>query len=43
MESGVLYYNSAVVGQSIQDLYLGGKTLKQVLQTINADRNKMFK
>lgn len=41
-ESGVKFWNQSVIGKLVQDLYLGGKTPKQVLEAIDADRAKMF-
>lgn len=42
-EGGVQFWNGSVIGKMIQDLYLGGKTPKQVLESIDAERAKMFK
>jgi raffinose/stachyose/melibiose transport system substrate-binding protein len=41
-EGGVKYWNQSVIGKLVQDLYLGGKTPKQVLEAIDSDREKMF-
>ncbi|MEC0226533.1 ABC transporter substrate-binding protein [Paenibacillus alba] len=42
-EGGVQFFNQSTIGKAVQDLYLGGKTPKQVLESIDADRAKMFK
>ncbi|WP_018757300.1 ABC transporter substrate-binding protein [Paenibacillus terrigena] len=41
-EGGVKFWNQSVIGKLVQDLYLGGKTPKQVLEAIDSDRAKMF-
>lgn len=40
--AGTPYYNADNIGKVYQDLYLGTKTPKQVLDKIDADRAKMF-
>lgn len=41
-EGGVLYWDQPTIGKLVQELYLGGKTPKQVLEAIDAYRAKMF-
>ena len=41
-EGGVQFWNQSTIGKLVQDLYLGGKTPKQVLEAIDDDRSKMF-
>ncbi|WP_314587447.1 ABC transporter substrate-binding protein [Paenibacillus terrigena] len=42
MEYGVLYWDNTTVGKYIQDMMLGGLTPKQVLESIDKDRAKLF-
>jgi len=42
MEYGVLYWDNTQVGVYMQEMLLGNKTAKQVLESIDADRQKMF-
>ncbi len=42
-EGGVTFWDSSVIGKLVQELYLGIKTPKQVLDSIDAYRAKMFK
>lgn len=43
MGDAVQFVDTGLMGRNIQEMLLGGKTPKQVLQAIDADRNKMFK
>lgn len=42
MEYGVLYWDNTQVGMYMQEMLLGNKTAKEVLESIDADRQKMF-
>lgn len=42
MEYGVMYWDNTQVGVYIQEMLLGDKTPEQVLEAIDADRQKMF-
>ena len=42
MEYGVLYWDNTQVGVYMQEMLLGNKTAKEVLASIDADRQKMF-
>lgn len=42
-EGGVLYWDQSTIGKLVQEMYLGTKTPKQVLEAIDAYRDKMFK
>lgn len=42
MEYGVLYWDNTAVGKYIQEMLLGQKSAKQVLESIDNDRQKMF-
>lgn len=42
MEYGVLYWDNTVVGKYIQELMLGNKNPKEVLEAIDKDRKKLF-
>lgn len=42
MEYGVLYWDNTQVGVYMQEMLLGNKTAKQVLESIDGDRQKMF-
>lgn len=42
MEYGVKYWDNQAVGTYMQEMLLGSKTAKQVLESIDADREKMF-
>lgn len=42
MEYGVLYWDNTQVGVYIQEMLMGNKTAKEVLEAIDGDRQKMF-
>lgn len=42
-ESGIMYWDQSTIGKLVQEMYLGGKTSKQVLEGIDSFREKMFK
>lgn len=42
MEYGVMYWDNTAVGKYMQEMLLGSKTAKQVLESIDSDRQKMF-
>ena len=42
LEYGILYWDNTQVGKYIQEMMLGAKTPKQVLEAIDGDRAKMF-
>lgn len=42
LEYGVTYWDNTAVGKYIQEMMLGGKTPKQVLEAIDKDRGKLF-
>lgn len=42
MEYGVMYWDNTAVGTYMQEMLLGSKTAKQVLESIDTDRQKMF-
>ncbi|MEG2652091.1 MAG: ABC transporter substrate-binding protein [Ruthenibacterium sp.] len=42
MEYGVLYWDNTQVGVYMQEMLLGNKTAKEVLESIDGDRQKMF-
>ncbi len=42
LTSSILYWSDQAAGQSIQELMLGGKTAKEVLESIDEYRQKMF-
>lgn len=42
MEYGVLYWDNTAVGTYMQEMLLGSKTAKEVLESIDMDRQKMF-
>lgn len=42
MEYGVLYWDNTAFGKYIQDMLIGEKTPKEVLESIDNDRAKMF-
>lgn len=42
LEYSILYWDNTLVGKYIQELMLGAKTPRQVLEAIDKDREKMF-
>lgn len=42
MEYGVMYWDNTAVGKYMEEMLLGSKTAKQVLESIDSDRQKMF-
>lgn len=42
LEFGVAYWDNTQIGSYIQEMLLGSKTAKEVLEAIDADRQKMF-
>lgn len=42
MEYGVKFWDNTQIGLHIQEMLMGGKTAREVLEAIDADRQKMF-
>ncbi len=42
LQGAMQFFDITTIGKYVQELYLGSKTPKEVLQAIDADRQKMF-